>query len=40
MLLRFKERLSKEDLWYANFGIEREGLRVTSKGELALTPHP
>ena len=40
MLLRFKDQLSKEDLWYANFGIEREGLRVTSKGELALTPHP
>ena len=25
---------------HANFGIEREGLRVTPEGELALTPHP
>ena len=40
MLLQFKEELHKEDLWYANFGIEREGLRVTPEGELALTPHP
>ena len=27
-------------MWYAKFGIEREGLRVTPEGELALTPHP
>ena len=35
MLLQFKEELHKEDLWYSNFGIEREGLRVTPEGELA-----
>ena len=23
-----------------SYGIEREGLRVTNEGKLALTPHP
>lgn len=32
--------LSNKQLLDANFGIEREGLRVTSEGVLSLTPHP
>ena len=30
----------KEALSRAEFGIERESLRVTGEGELAHTPHP
>ncbi len=40
MLRQFKDKIHKEDVWKANFGIERESLRVTPDGELALTPHP
>lgn len=40
MLIQLKNHLDKEDLLCANFGIEREGLRITPQGELALTPHP
>lgn len=32
--------LSKNLLLDVNFGIEREGLRVTSNGELSTKPHP
>ena len=32
--------LSNKQIVDANFGIEREGLRVTSDGTLSLTPHP
>ncbi|MFJ7737704.1 bifunctional glutamate--cysteine ligase GshA/glutathione synthetase GshB [Lysinibacillus sp. NPDC097287] len=32
--------LSNKQILDANFGIEREGLRVTSNGILSLTPHP
>ncbi|KOS68874.1 glutathione synthetase [Lysinibacillus contaminans] len=32
--------LSNKQILDANFGIEREGLRVTSRGILSLTPHP
>lgn len=32
--------LSNKQILDVNFGIEREGLRVTSNGTLALTPHP
>ena len=32
--------LSKDQLLDANFGIEREGLRVTSDGMLSTNPHP
>ncbi len=40
MLQQLKHKLEREDICKANFGIEREGLRVTPKGHLALTPHP
>lgn len=33
-------KLSAKQLLEAQFGIEREGLRVTSSGVLSLTPHP
>ncbi|MGM9925631.1 MAG: bifunctional glutamate--cysteine ligase GshA/glutathione synthetase GshB [Bacillus sp. (in: firmicutes)] len=32
--------LSNKQILNANFGIEREGLRVTDSGTLSLTPHP
>lgn len=32
--------LSNKQILDANFGLEREGLRVTSEGALSLTPHP
>lgn len=32
--------LSNKQILDANFGIEREGLRVTESGMLSLTPHP
>lgn len=32
--------LSNKQILDVNFGIEREGLRVTSNGTLSLTPHP
>lgn len=32
--------LTKKKILDANFGIEREGLRVTENGMLSLTPHP
>ncbi|MGM9987586.1 MAG: bifunctional glutamate--cysteine ligase GshA/glutathione synthetase GshB [Bacillaceae bacterium] len=32
--------LTKRQLLDANFGLEREGLRVTNEGTLSLTPHP
>lgn len=32
--------LSAKQILDANFGLEREGLRVTSDGALSLTPHP
>ena len=32
--------LSKNQLLDANFGLEREGLRVTNKGILSTKPHP
>ncbi len=40
MLQQLKHKLESEDICKANFGIEREGLRVTPNGHLALTPHP
>ncbi len=32
--------LTPEELLKGNFGFEKEGIRVSSKGHLALTPHP
>ena len=32
--------LSAKQLLEANFGLEREGLRVTKEGLLSLKPHP
>lgn len=40
MLYLFKELFDKEELLSGRFGVEREGLRVDSKGKLALTDHP
>ena len=39
-LSQIKKHLSSEDLEKGSFGIEWEGLRVNSKGELSLSPHP
>ncbi|MBR1608111.1 MAG: hypothetical protein IJ678_00675, partial [Kiritimatiellae bacterium] len=30
----------RDSLWSANFGLEREALRVTADGRMAHTPHP
>lgn len=35
-----KENGLEEDLFKGRFGLEKENLRVTDKGELARTPHP
>ena len=40
MLDRLKVLFSPEELLEGDVGIEREGLRVNAKGELALTKHP
>ena len=40
MLELLKKIFDKEELLAASFGIEREALRVTPKGKLALTRHP
>ncbi|MGV8905074.1 MAG: bifunctional glutamate--cysteine ligase GshA/glutathione synthetase GshB [Acetobacterium sp.] len=40
MIEILKNKMTAEDILTAGFGIEREGLRVTPKGTLALTPHP
>jgi len=40
MIEILKHKMTPEDILTAGFGIEREGLRVTPLGKLALTPHP
>ena len=40
MLALLKELFDKEELLAARFGIEREALRVTKLGKLAMTSHP
>ncbi len=35
-----KKSINSEQILEGLFGIEREGLRIHSNGELALTPHP
>lgn len=40
MLEKMKGLLTKEDLLGGHFGIEREGLRCETSGDLALSPHP
>lgn len=40
MIEILKHKMTPEDILTAGFGIEREGLRVTPQGKLALTPHP
>ena len=35
-----KNSFTKDELLRGVFGLEREGLRVTGDGKLALTPHP
>lgn len=35
-----KDTFTKNELLTGDFGLEREGLRVTEKGKLAVTPHP
>lgn len=37
---QLKSCLTEEERREATFGVEREGLRVTPKGRLAMTPHP
>lgn len=39
MLDIFKNQFSKEEILSANFGVEREGLRVNEDGKLAITNH-
>ena len=40
LLQLLKSIATPEELWQGNFGLEREMLRVDSKGNLASTPHP
>lgn len=40
MLEQLKALFDKEEILTASFGIEREALRVTPDGKLALTAHP
>lgn len=40
MIEILKHKMTPESILTAGFGVEREGLRVTQKGKLALTPHP
>lgn len=40
MLNQLKQLFNREELLAASIGIEREGLRVTPKGKLAMSKHP
>lgn len=40
MLFHFDNTIIKENLRQAEFGIERESLRINADGTLAQTPHP
>lgn len=40
ILDRLKEVATPDELLKGNFGVERESLRCTRDGKLALTPHP
>ncbi|MBC3887706.1 bifunctional glutamate--cysteine ligase GshA/glutathione synthetase GshB [Acetobacterium paludosum] len=40
MIEILKNKMTPESILTAGFGVEREGLRVTPQGKLALTPHP
>lgn len=40
MLEKIKELFNKREILEANYGIEREGLRVNSSGFLSIEPHP
>ncbi|AFA49034.1 glutamate--cysteine ligase GshA [Acetobacterium woodii] len=40
MIEIIKSKMTPESILTAEFGVEREGLRVTNQGKLALTPHP
>lgn len=40
MIEILKNKMTPESILTAGFGVEREGLRVTPQGRLALTPHP
>lgn len=40
MIEVLKNKMTPDEILTAGFGIEREGLRVTSEGKLAKTPHP
>ncbi len=40
MIEIIKNKMTPENVLTAGFGVEREGLRVTQQGRLALTPHP
>lgn len=35
-----KQHLKDKEILEGNFGLEKEGLRITSDGKLATTPHP
>lgn len=40
MLKTMKNLFTKQELLKGNFGVEREGLRVDTKGKLSEKPHP
>ena len=40
MIDLFSEKNMRETLMQGKWGFEKEALRVTEKGDLALTPHP
>ena len=39
-MLHLQSSAVRDALWSARFGLEREALRVTTDGRMALTPHP
>ncbi|WP_414732202.1 bifunctional glutamate--cysteine ligase GshA/glutathione synthetase GshB [Acetobacterium carbinolicum] len=40
MIEILKNKMTPESILTSGFGVEREGLRVTKQGKLAMTPHP
>ena len=39
-IIHLQKTLSNKEILSGNFGLEKEGLRITEEGKLALTPHP
>jgi glutamate--cysteine ligase len=39
-MIKYNTRYLKENMYKGEFGLEKEGLRITPKGTVADTPHP